>query len=457
TGHSMGGKLTVMLAGCDGRIKAAAPSCGGTGDAPDALRARPGNAARPPNPSRPYAECIDDVPYLKRVTCPIVYLGPQNDFNGLVDELFLNWPVVPSTEVAYAISKHLNHRHEAAAAFVDVLWFDRHLKGGPPLPKTPGITAVLKGPVGVPVATVTPDRPAEVARVELFYSVDPNGQFRFWRSADARRVGDAWVADCPILSADMPVLFMANVHYPFPKPELVGPPGARSPGPTFLLSTKVLTFEVPAVRAAGPALTDAADRTLERDFTALQDWYVLERGNPVHQQLVTRKVKDPKWRGPDGATLALDVRDARGGELALSLEFNAYAQYGREKPTGEFHVALPVKPLPDWQTVEVRLADLKPTKPGTPMPKDWQTLCSLTLAGRITLKDVAGNAATTIGDGRFDAKRELRNLRWVGGTYPKTVLMPGGTVPLDPAAYDRQFQGQIDRSIELEKQDRGGR
>ena len=40
TGHSMGGTLTVMLAGCDQRIKAAAPSCGGVGGAPDQLYAR---------------------------------------------------------------------------------------------------------------------------------------------------------------------------------------------------------------------------------------------------------------------------------------------------------------------------------------------------------------------------------------------------------------------------------
>lgn len=125
TGHSMGGKLTVMLAGSDSRIRAAAPSCGGVGEAPDKLRARPGNAARPRNPSRIYAETIDDTNYLKRIRCPIIYLGPQNDFNGLVDELFMNWEAVPSKTVAYAISKHLNHRHERAAAFVDVLWLEQ--------------------------------------------------------------------------------------------------------------------------------------------------------------------------------------------------------------------------------------------------------------------------------------------------------------------------------------------
>lgn len=444
TGHSMGGKLTVMLAGSDARLKAAAAACGGVGEAPDRLRARPGNAARPKHESRIYAETIDDLNYIKKITCPIVYLGPQNDFNGLIDELFMNWESIPSRQVAFAISKHLNHRHEQAASFVDALWFEQHLKGTLTLPRTPTISATLKG---IPSVTVTPDRAAEVERVEIFYSIDPNGQFRFWRTAEARRVGEAWVAECPILSADMPLFCMANVHYPFPKPNLVGPPWNKSPGKGYLLSTKVLTFEAPDMRAASPKATDTAERMIEKDFDSLQDWYELEAGNPEHHQIVTRKIKDPKWRGPDGATLAIDVLDPRGGALAVSLEFNSYGHYGRDKVSGEYVAALPFQPSPDWQTLELTLADLKPVKAGQKLPDNWQTLCVLSIMGRIKTD------GSTLGAGRFDAGRKLRALRWVGGTYPKTILLPGGGVTLDPTAYARQFQDQINKSIELEKRE----
>ncbi|PAW70619.1 MAG: hypothetical protein B9S38_07490 [Verrucomicrobiia bacterium Tous-C4TDCM] len=61
-------------------------------------------------------------------------------------------------------------------------------------------------------------------------------------------------------------------------------------------------------------------------------------------------------------------------------------------------------------------------------------------------------AGKTLGAGRFDAERQLRKLRWVGGTVPDTLLMPGGSV-LDRAARAREFQRQIDRSIELEERD----
>ena len=60
TGHSMGGKLTVMTAGADRRVKAAVPSCGGSAAAQDALRQRAGSACRPPNRSPLYMNAIDD-------------------------------------------------------------------------------------------------------------------------------------------------------------------------------------------------------------------------------------------------------------------------------------------------------------------------------------------------------------------------------------------------------------
>jgi dienelactone hydrolase len=450
TGHSMGGTLTVMLAGCDPRIKAAAPSCGGVGEAPDRLRARPGNAARPKNPSRIHAATIDETNYLRRITCPIVYLGPQNDFNGLIDELFMNWEAVPSKQVAFAISKHHNHRHDPGASFVDALWFEQHLKGTLTLPRTPDIEAVLKGPQGEPLVTVRPDPAHPVEKVEILYSCDPNGQFRFWRGAEVRQDGGAWTAACPVFSAELPLYFIANVHYQFPVPGLAGPPWHPRPADYYFLSSRMLSFEASVVKAAAPAATDRHERRIEAVFGALGDWYELQRGNPEFRQMVTRKTKDPKWRGPDGATLAIDVRDPRGGALALGFEFNSYRQYGAERVSGEFAAELPFPASPEWRTLELKLSDLIPLDGKSALPENWQTLCALSISAR--LKAGPPGAGKTLGAGRFDQERQLRNLRWVGGTVPDRLLMPGGDV-LDPAARAREFQQQIDRSIELEQRD----
>jgi hypothetical protein len=65
-GHSMGGKLTVLTAGTDSRVKAAAPSCGGISDDGRQLGG--------------FVEALGDKAYLKNITCPIAFMSPANDF-----------------------------------------------------------------------------------------------------------------------------------------------------------------------------------------------------------------------------------------------------------------------------------------------------------------------------------------------------------------------------------------
>jgi len=72
-GHSMGGKLTVLTAAADTRIKAAAPSCGGISDRPT------DNAL--------YGATLHDGVNLKHISCPIVFLSPSNDFHGRIKRL----------------------------------------------------------------------------------------------------------------------------------------------------------------------------------------------------------------------------------------------------------------------------------------------------------------------------------------------------------------------------------
>ena len=107
-----------MIAGTDSRVKVAVPSCGGTGTAPEALKARKGNCARP-HPLKPlYAKFIDDAKILPYVTCPIMYRGPQNDFNGLLSNLAFNWLKIPEeTPVRFSITPHMNHRQALESEF----------------------------------------------------------------------------------------------------------------------------------------------------------------------------------------------------------------------------------------------------------------------------------------------------------------------------------------------------
>ena len=56
-GHSMGGKLTVLTAGSDSRVKVAVPSCGGISD------------RYSKNPL--HLATVSDPPSLKNISCPI--------------------------------------------------------------------------------------------------------------------------------------------------------------------------------------------------------------------------------------------------------------------------------------------------------------------------------------------------------------------------------------------------
>ena len=96
--------------------------------------------------------------------------------------------------------------------------------------------------------------------MEILYSCDPNGQFRFWRSAEVRQEGGAWLARCPVFSAGLPLYFIANVHYRFPDLDPAGPPWNARPGKYYFLSSKLLAFEAPAVMAAAPVASDRHDR-----------------------------------------------------------------------------------------------------------------------------------------------------------------------------------------------------
>ncbi|MCH2204370.1 MAG: dienelactone hydrolase family protein [Lentisphaerales bacterium] len=448
-GHSMGGKLSVMLAGTDKRVTVAVPSCGGTGSAPKELKARKGNSARP-QPLKPlYAKFIDDAQNLKYVTSPIMYKGPQNDFNGMMSNMAFNWQNIPAdTSVRYSITPHMNHRHALESAFVDLLMFEQYLKGTYTLPQTPKIKVNLKGDDKGPIITVVPDTSKEIDRVEIFYSQDPNGQFRFNRSAIVKKNGNTYTASAPITSSKLGFFAMANVYYKHPKHlKLQGPRWEKNPADTYILSTNIQKFEIDEVQKVDPAVTDETTRMIQASFekSELPDWYRYSQTS-IH----TRKIRDPKWRGPIDAKLSVDVLDPIGEKLILELEFNSYSKYGREYASGTFYVVAPVKASKDWQTIGIDIKDLKPGKRTNGTPTDWQTLDHLTITDSLRV-EVDGKMQTIKSNPKYGKGRQLRNLQWIGGKYPATILMNGGGLELNPAEYEKQFSNQIDVSIELEE------
>lgn len=449
-GHSMGGKLTTNLAAIDPRIKAAVPSCGGSGDLTEPESVVPGGS-RTPRPAMEMA-CISDNAYIPRLTCPVLWLSPTNDFHAHMDNMAWNWRAVPDDRLRFSISPHLNHRHTPPHALTEYLWFEQHLKGAPfTMPRTPQAALELTSSGGVPRFTVTPDASMPVQRVDIYYSVDPHALTRFWRDAGAVKSGGQWQADCPVMSVDQPVFAYANVTYEAPAAYRTGVP--QMPGqeasPVFTISSRMLSAGPVQLKATGVKATDQPQRLIDDGTRGWHDWYQLNWGHPPLWTATTRKLKDPKWRGPDGATLQFEIQCQSSSQLVLTFNTNAWGAMLPGKPAVDYTVVKQLPAHPDWQTVTVSLNELTATDPKITAPlTNWQTVTEFTLSP----------SGTIVQDGRqvksngqpWQGPRAIRNLRWTGGTYPPSTAT--GTT-ISEGDFNAQFNDAIHKSLEQEKKD----
>ena len=405
-GHSMGGKLTVDLAGIDKRIRAAVPSCGGAGVVLESQADVPGYVKKTPPPLE--FACISDNPYIERIACPILYMGPTNDFNGLIDNMYYAWRSLPAERVRYAVTPHMNHRHAPEFEVARVLWFEQHLRGKFAMPATPKIEWTLAAAGGVPAVTVTPDATRPIKRVDVYYSVMPHVLTRFWRDAGATASGDRWSAACPIMSADEPLFAFANVIYELPEPYR-----AAEKTDAFAISSRMLSAGPEQLKAAGAKATDKPATLIDDGSRGWHDWYQLNWGHPPLWQAVTRKMHDPKWRGPDGAHLAVDVKATGDCTLVLTFRSNDWNAFPG-KPAGVYTTEKILRASDQWQTVSVGMDELLPAadkKNKSPPPlTTWQTVTEFCLSPSGAA--VRDGKEVKLGGKPWQGPREFRNLRW---------------------------------------------
>ena len=76
------------------------------------------------------------------------------------------------------------------------------------------------------------------------------------------------------------------------------------------------------LKKAGIKATDCAETMIDDFSRQWHDWMRLEWGNPHVWDAATRKIKDPKWRGPDGAQLAIDVKATKDCTLVIRVRQN---------------------------------------------------------------------------------------------------------------------------------------
>ena len=301
-GHSMGGKLTVMTAGSDKRVKAAAPSCGGISD----------RYSKYPL----HLATVSDPPSLKKITCPIIFLSPSNDFHGRINDLETATKEIKVKNWRVTCSPHHNHQDSPPYEVATQLWFDQHLKGTFELPATPLLNLVLtKG--NAPVVSIVADDSKEISYIDVFYTQHgqmdgkrddtTNTKSRFWRHAPVGTHKGKWTASLPLFSMKKPLWVYANVRYKLDQPiSGAGYYYGSYTAHSFNLSSIMKVASVKQLQAA-KTLVSLKPTNLVEDFQGnwQKEWFSYK---PEKWGIKTHKVYDEQWIAPSGTKLSFEVR-----------------------------------------------------------------------------------------------------------------------------------------------------
>ncbi len=314
-GHSMGGKLTVLTTGSDQRIKASAPSCGGISDRY--------------NENLLFRATLGDDSYLKQITCPILFLSPSNDFHGRINDLQKALTEIQSKQWRITCSAHHNHQDNAECEVTTQLWFDQYLKGTFTFPETPKSSLVLKNKNGVPTFSVTPDASKNIMYVDVYYT--QQGQIdgkmddrentinRFWHHAQTTKKGNSWTAKLPVLSNDKPIWAYANIIYALDKTVTgAGYYYGIYTADKFTLSSTMSMAGPEQLKAAGVIATMKSSLTIETfkgDWK--KEWFTYY---PDNWACKTHKLHDDKWKAPENAKLAFEVRSATPNKMVVGID-----------------------------------------------------------------------------------------------------------------------------------------
>ncbi len=446
-GHSMGGRLSTEMCAIDKRVKAAVPSCGGSGVITETSKEMPLSPKSQLSEVALATDCTNA--YLPLLSTPTLWLSPSNDFHGLLDNMAWNWRNIPDNVLGISIAPHLNHRHTREHSVTMLLWFEQYLKGAFTMPKTPEVTLNLKAADGIPAISVKPDTSLPVKGIDVYYSVDPHVLTRNWRDGKAVKVGETWKANCPVMSLEQPLYIYANVIYDTPEKyrKMAFPLGAGN-SPTFAISSRPLLIGPSQLQAAGVQITDRPDRMIDDGSRGWHDWYQLEWANNHVWNATMRKLKDPKWRGPAGGKFTFDVKCPVNNTLVIIADLNQWGCFAG-KPAGTYIAGKTLAASPDWQTVSVGLEEMMPANNNMPPTMtSWDTVTELSIRSRGTfLKD---GQEVNFGDGTpgWAEPREFRNFRWEGGDYEGA--QPVG-VALSDEEHTKGFNDAIKKSLEQEK------
>jgi len=398
-GHSMGGKLTVMIAGADERVKAAVPSCGGISDRYSV--------------NELHSATVSDPPSLRRVSCPIFFLSPANDFHGRINDLEKAVGEIQTKDWRVSCSPHHNHQDTPPYEVATQIWFDQHLKATFKAPKTPQAEIILKQGM-LPQFSVRPDPNRKVRSVEIYFTQqgilqEPGGtkddsrntKHRFWKFIEPQKdsTSEGWLADLPIFSVERPVWAYANVLYDL-EDTIVGAGYyyGTYETKTLNLSSLLQVISPDKLSNSGTSFPKARDFMIE-GFNASwrKDWFAY---NSNKWGVRTNKLYEPRYSAPGPTSrLSLEVSTEMTNKMVLWLD-----GYG---------VEFKVLGSGTWQRFSFPLSALKNGE-GKSLPS-WSGVRELRLddVEKLELPRGSKGSAVKIGSPWVGEPPEFRNLRWI--------------------------------------------
>ena len=377
-GHSMGGKISVMTAGSDQRVKAVVPSCGGIS----------------------YREQCDmiqklgqsDPPYLERIACPIMFLSPANDFHGKIHHLNLAQKEIASRDWRFSCDPHLNHRTQPNHAVTGMLWFEEHLKGSFVMPETPKMNIKLLGQGDGPQVEIVPDRSCVLESVDVYYSRQSDPSSSFWHHVKAIPCERYWKARLAGTDINEALHVYANVTYKLPL-DISGVAYYYEPYETqnFTLSSALKSYTPQQLQAAGLTSRVIGQEIIESFENGWEkEWFCFNHNNTWPWR--TQKLMDPQWAPPLHALLALDLKSKEPQQISIKLD--------------EFQVQLTTEGLDEWETFWLFPEQFKDAEESK--LEDWRAFEELVL-GPVDKLD--GEVPEI--DLGWGVMPEFRNLRWV--------------------------------------------
>ena len=403
-GHSMGGNLTIYMAGSDKRVKVASPSVGGSGFRLDPyfqiypqIRAVKGDREL-------YRQTMGYQNYAKRITAPVLHLGATNDFHGLMDATYATGALLPNKDNRYVFAPHFNHRFNPEEEIARPLWIDVHLQGRDSLPETPRAKWILNMPSGIPYFTVMPDPKLPVAKVSVFYSEDGDPRSRFFRDAQAVENGKGtWEAHLPKVDLEAPLFAFAHVYYDLPKPE---PLSRNRTVEQFCLSSNFLIAKPEELKEAKVRATAKPSLLIDDFERGFHDWYSLNQNHPSLWQHWTRKVTDSMYRGSDTAWLSLQIQSEQANSFVIVLQQNTWRAYRGKKCT---YVAVVDLKGGKPETIRLSPVDFKEVQTGNTL-QTWAEIDELGLCAKYQVK--RGTPQTFPKTPWKGARPELIRLEW---------------------------------------------